>query len=60
MSKPSIPGQDAVDLLMRNAQLRDELEPYLDDSVSVLSGQNLSLEDENEFLESIQIGRAHV
>ncbi|MFM7927875.1 MAG: hypothetical protein ACKO9Q_09210, partial [Pirellula sp.] len=42
-----------VDLLLKNAQLRDELEPFLDESVDVLSGRNMSLEDENDFLESI-------
>ncbi|MBU6385384.1 MAG: hypothetical protein ACKN85_15230 [Pirellula sp.] len=42
-----------VDLLLKNAQLRDELEPFLDESVDVLNGRALSLEDENEFLESI-------
>ena len=42
-----------VDLLLKNAQLRDELEPFLDESVDVLNGRNMSLEDENEFLESI-------
>ena len=42
-----------VDLLLKNAQLRDELEPFLDESVDVLNGRNMSLEDENDFLESI-------
>ncbi|MFM8399472.1 MAG: hypothetical protein ACKOAH_16735, partial [Pirellula sp.] len=42
-----------VDLLLKNAQLRDEPEPFLDESVDVLSGRNMSLEDENDFLESI-------
>ncbi len=53
MSKLPFSRDHQVDLLLKNAQLRDELEPFLDESVDVLNGRNMSLEDENEFLESI-------
>jgi hypothetical protein len=42
-----------VELLLKNAQLRDELEPFLDESVDVLTAKAMSIEEENEFLESI-------
>lgn len=42
-----------VELLLKNAQLRDELEPFLDESVDVLTAKVMSIEEENEFLESI-------
>jgi hypothetical protein len=44
---------DEVDQLLLNAQLRDELEPYVDDSIVVLEGQRLPLSVENEFLASM-------
>ncbi len=44
---------DEVELLMLNAQLRDELEPYLDESVEFVTVRQMSLVEENEFLESI-------
>lgn len=49
----SLPAETEVDLLLRNAQLRDELEPYLDESVDLVSLQHMSLAEENEFLASI-------
>lgn len=45
------PYIDEVDLLLDNARLRDELEPYIDDSVDSASGMPLSVE--NEYLASM-------
>ena len=42
-----------VDDLLRNAQLRDELEPYMDESILSLDTSTLSLAEENEYLESM-------
>ncbi len=47
------PMANEVDLLLRNAQLRDELEPYLDEAVNMVSIRNMSLAEENDFLASI-------
>ena len=44
---------DEVDQLMLNAQLRDELEPYLDESVELVNVRNMPTRDENEFLASM-------
>ena len=44
---------DEVDQLMLNAQLRDELEPFLDDSVACLDTKHLPTSVENEFLASM-------
>ena len=44
---------DEVDQLLLNAQLRDELEPYLDESVDLLMMQPTSLAAENEILRSM-------
>jgi len=44
---------DEVDQLLRNARLRDELEPYLDESVHILDCRRLPTDDENEFLEQM-------
>ncbi len=41
------------DELMRNAELRDELEPYYDESISRVSVQRLPLAFENEYLASM-------
>ena len=43
---------DEADLLMINARLRDELEPYRDESIDTATTR-MSLRDENEYLESI-------
>ena len=51
-NRPASPNAD-VELLLKNAHLRDELEPFLDESVDVLTSTRLSLQEENEFLESI-------
>ncbi|XZE43783.1 hypothetical protein SH467x_003351 [Pirellulaceae bacterium SH467] len=53
MSQVPMPIESEVDLLLRNAQLRDELEPYLDESVDLVSLRQMSLVEENEFLASI-------
>lgn len=42
-----------VDELLLNAQLRNELEPYLDESVSLINTSCLTTESENEFLASM-------
>ena len=42
-----------VEELMRNAELRDELERYLDESISRVNVQQLPLAAENEFLASM-------
>jgi hypothetical protein len=44
---------DQVDQLLRNAQLRDELEPFVDESLQVLHLRPMPLEAENEFLASM-------
>lgn len=48
-----MPMESEVELLLRNAQLRDELEPYLDEAVDLVSIRHMSLAEENEFLSSI-------
>lgn len=42
-----------LDELMRNAELRDELEPYYDESISRVSVQRLPLAVENDYLASM-------
>ncbi|MFP6659201.1 MAG: hypothetical protein VB853_13545, partial [Pirellulales bacterium] len=44
---------DEVDHLIRNAELRDELEPYFDESIGRINVQEFSTPQENEFLESM-------
>lgn len=44
---------DEVDQLLLNAELRDALEPYLDESVDLVNVRHLPTEKENEFLESM-------
>lgn len=45
--------EDEVDQLLLNARLRDELEPYLDESVELVDVRNMPTRDENEFLASM-------
>jgi hypothetical protein len=53
MSDPRpCPSQDLEELL-RNAELRDELEPYYDEAISRVNVQRLPLNAENEFLASM-------
>jgi hypothetical protein len=44
------PQSVEVDELLLNARLRDELEPFLDESVHILDCRRLPTSDENEFL----------
>jgi hypothetical protein len=50
MSKPRF---SEVDLLLENARLRDALEPFLDESLSLLQARRLPTHEENEFLASM-------
>ena len=47
------PQSDEVTEILRNAELRDELEPYYDESISRVNVQHLPLAMENEFLASM-------
>jgi len=47
------PQPDEVEQLLLNAQLRDELEPYLDESLTCVNVRELPTSKENEFLASI-------
>lgn len=53
MAEVPLSRPDEVDHLLRNAQLRDELEPFLDDSISQLNVGELPTRVENEYLESM-------
>ncbi len=53
MSHLPPPIADEVEQLLLNAQLRDELEPFIDESVDLLPVRQLPLETENEFLQSM-------
>lgn len=44
------PQPDEVEQLLRNAELRDELERYFDESISRVNVQQLTVAAENEFL----------
>lgn len=44
---------EEVELLLHNARLRDELEPYIDESVSLIHFRRMNLREENCFLESM-------
>lgn len=44
------PHPDEVEQLLRNAELRDELERYFDESISRVNIRHLTLAAENEFL----------
>jgi len=50
MSAPPRPQPDEVDQLLRNAELRDELERYFDESISSVNVRQFTLAAENEFL----------
>jgi hypothetical protein len=47
------PTSDEIDHLLRNAQLRDALEPFFDESVNLLDMRRLPTPLENEFLASM-------
>ena len=53
MALSRYPQSEDVAELMRNAELRDELERYLDESISSVNIQQLPLSAENEFLASM-------
>ncbi len=53
MSKDPRTASDDVDQLMLNARLRDELEPFLDESLDIINSRVLSTPSENEYLASI-------
>ena len=42
-----------VDQLLLNARLRDEIEPFVDESIALLDSQRLPIDLENEFLASM-------
>ncbi len=44
------PRAEEIEELVRNAELRDELEPYYDESISRVNVQNWPLRVENDFL----------
>src|SRR5689334_21271801 len=50
---PSPAAEEEIDLLLRNARLRDELEPYVDESVDIVHARCMTLAEENDFLESM-------
>jgi hypothetical protein len=45
--------RDEVDQLLRNAELRNELEPYMDESITWINHDRVPTSVENEFLESM-------
>jgi len=53
MVSPSRPKSDDVEQLMLNAQLRDELEPFIDESVDLVDMRQMPTASENEFLASM-------
>jgi hypothetical protein len=53
MSETSRQDVDEVDLMLDNARLRDELEPYRDESIDDPAVTRMSLVKENEYLASI-------
>jgi len=53
MSPSDRPCSDDVQHLLRNAELRDELEPLYDESVSRVNAEAMPTPAENEFLESM-------
>lgn len=53
MYLPKPTKTEQVDQLLRNARLRDELEPLLDESIAWVDTQRMPTAVENDFLESI-------
>ncbi len=53
MAESRYSASSELDELLRNAELRDELEPYYDESISRVSVQRLPLAVENEYLASM-------
>ncbi len=53
MYNPQSFQSDEVDQLLRNAELRDELERYVDESITCVNVHQLTVAAENEFLASM-------
>lgn len=53
MTFPNTPKSSEVDDLLRNAQLRDALEPLYDESIGRVNAELMSTSNENDFLESM-------
>jgi hypothetical protein len=53
MTRSEQPCSEDVDHLLRNAQLRDELEPLYDESIGRVNADSMPTPVENEFLESM-------
>ena len=53
MPRSDFPLPGEIDHLLWNAQLRDELEPFLDESISCLRFNSLTTEVENDYLASM-------
>jgi hypothetical protein len=53
MSDTRRPASEEVEILLRNADLRTQLEPFLDESVDIISEWRLPTEMANEYLESM-------
>lgn len=53
MSPSDFSSLDEVEHLLRNAQLRDALEPLFDESIGCVNAEVMSTSSENEFLESM-------
>lgn len=52
-SKSEFEASDDVDQILLNAQLRDELEPFLDESMVVVNVNGMPTSQENEYLASM-------
>lgn len=50
---PETPKSNEVEQLLRNAQLRDALEPLYDESIGRVNAELMSTSSENEFLQSM-------
>jgi hypothetical protein len=53
MHFPRQPNAEEVEQLLLNARLRDELEPFYDESIEILNVRKLPTRKENEFLASL-------
>jgi len=53
MSRTHKPAPEEVEHLLRNAELRDALEPFLDESISRINAAVLTTPEENAYLESL-------
>ncbi len=53
MADPRYSPAEEAELLLRNAELRDELEPYFDEAISRVTVHRLPLAVENEYLASM-------